>query len=218
MLRSIAHLARPRGWRVRRLETDAGYPEMAEQQKPWDESSYMATDAITGASSGAHAGLHGPQAADVDPSIRDAAKVVEDRQEVADRDPGIPVEHQVCLVRSAGTRNGPRRLDERSPRRAQCRGHGRRHLRASRGENRSQAREIMRDEFMKSASWTMPRRSIGGLRVRKSPSPKSSRLPRSLQRNQPKPPVYPKAKCLSSSRRRAKKRRNQGSGRRPGHN
>lgn len=73
---------------------DAGYHEMAEQQKPWDETNLL-TDAITGMFFGAHAGWHGIKGlgvAKVDPSIRDAAKVVQDRQEVNERAPGVPVD------------------------------------------------------------------------------------------------------------------------------
>ena len=127
---------------------DAGYPEMAEQQKPWDALN-MATDAITGLFFGAHAGLHGLKAADVDPSIRDAAKVVQDRQEVADRAPGIPVDmksaavHRQALETALGDlmSDHPVELNADDMDGATF---------ARPEENTVEAREIMRDEFMKS--------------------------------------------------------------------
>ncbi len=73
---------------------DAGYQNQAEQEQPWDTTNLL-TDAITGAFFGAHAGWHGLKhvdAANVDPAIRDAAKVVQDRQEVNERAPGVPVD------------------------------------------------------------------------------------------------------------------------------
>lgn len=79
---------------------DAGYHEMAEQQKPWDEMNLI-TDALAGVFFGAHAGYHGlkgVEAANVDPSIRDAAKVVQDRQEVNERAPGVPVDMKSAAV------------------------------------------------------------------------------------------------------------------------
>jgi hypothetical protein len=82
---------------------DAGYHEQAEQQKPWDETNLL-TDAITGMFFGAHAGWHGLKhvdAANVDPSIRDAAKVVQDRQEVNERAPGVPVDMKSAAVHRA---------------------------------------------------------------------------------------------------------------------
>lgn len=82
---------------------DAGYHEMAEQMKPWDETNVI-TDALAGVFFGAHAGIHGLnelKAADVDPSIRDAAKVVQDRQEVNDRAPGVPVDMKSAAVHRA---------------------------------------------------------------------------------------------------------------------
>lgn len=79
---------------------DAGYHEMAEQQKPWDETNLI-TDAITGMFFGAHVGWHGikgVEAANVDPAVRDAAKVVQDRQEVLDRAQGVPVDMKSAAV------------------------------------------------------------------------------------------------------------------------
>lgn len=76
---------------------DAGYHEQAEQQKPWDETNIL-TDAIAGLFFGAHAGWHGLKAADVDPSVRDAAKTVQDRQEVNERAPGVPVDMRSAAV------------------------------------------------------------------------------------------------------------------------
>lgn len=79
---------------------DAGYHEMAAQAKPWDETNVL-TDAISGLFFGAHAGWHGLKnlkSADVDPSIRDAAKAVQDRQAAIDRAPGIPVDMASAAV------------------------------------------------------------------------------------------------------------------------
>lgn len=72
---------------------DAGYPEQAAQEKPWDETNLL-TDALSGLFFGAHAGWHGlkSEPGTVDPAIRDAAKVVQDRQEINDRAPGVPVD------------------------------------------------------------------------------------------------------------------------------
>jgi hypothetical protein len=59
------------------------------------------TDAITGAFFGAHAGWHGLKSVDaahVDPAIRDAAKVVQDRQEVMERAQGVPVDMKSAAV------------------------------------------------------------------------------------------------------------------------
>jgi hypothetical protein len=83
-----------------KILADAGYPEMAEQQQPWDATNVL-TDAITGMFFGAHAGWHGLKGLDashVDPSIRDAAKVVQDRQEVNERAPGVPVDMASAAV------------------------------------------------------------------------------------------------------------------------
>lgn len=77
-----------------KILADAGYPEQAEQQQPWDATNVL-TDALSGMFFGAHAGWHGlkhVEAANVDPAIRDAAKVVQDRQEVNERAPGVPVD------------------------------------------------------------------------------------------------------------------------------
>lgn len=82
---------------------DAGYPEQAEQQKPLDEENMLA-DALSGLFFGAHAGWHGLKdinLAHVDPAIRDAAKVVQDRQEIADRAPGVPVDMKSAAVHRA---------------------------------------------------------------------------------------------------------------------
>lgn len=83
-----------------KILADAGYPEQAEQQQPWDATNLL-TDAITGMFFGAHAGWHGLKNVDpahVDPSLRDAAKVVQDRQEVAERAPGVPVDMASAAV------------------------------------------------------------------------------------------------------------------------
>jgi hypothetical protein len=76
---------------------DAGYPEQAKTQEPWDAMNVL-TDALSGLFFGAHAGWHGLKTAEVDPSIRDAAKVVQDRQEVNDRAPGVPVDMKSAAV------------------------------------------------------------------------------------------------------------------------
>jgi hypothetical protein len=80
-----------------KILADAGYPEQAELQKPWDETNVI-TDALAGLFFGAHAGWHGLKAGEVDPSIRDAAKVVQDRQEVNERAPGVPVDMRSAAV------------------------------------------------------------------------------------------------------------------------
>lgn len=83
-----------------KILSDAGYDTAAEQQKPLDAESLL-TDAISGAFFGAHAGWHGLKdlrADSIDPSIRDAAKVVQDRQEVVDRAPGVPVDPRSAAV------------------------------------------------------------------------------------------------------------------------
>ena len=76
---------------------DAGYPEMAEQQKPWDETNVI-TDAVAGLFFGAHAGWHGLKAKNIDPALVDAAKVVQDRQEINERAPGVPVDMKSAAV------------------------------------------------------------------------------------------------------------------------
>lgn len=83
-----------------KILADAGYQGMADQEKPWDEMNLL-SDALTGLFFGAHAGYHGLKdlkAADIDPSIRDAAKVVQDRQEVIDRAPGVPVDMSSAAI------------------------------------------------------------------------------------------------------------------------
>lgn len=80
-----------------KILADAGYPEQAELQKPWDETNVI-TDALAGLFFGAHAGWHGLKAGDVDPAIRDAAKTVQDRQEVNERAPGVPVDMKSAAV------------------------------------------------------------------------------------------------------------------------
>jgi len=69
----------------------AGYPEMAEQSKPWDEANLMA-DAITGAFFGGAAAHEGFRNSTVAPSVRDAASVIHDHQEILNRAPGVPVD------------------------------------------------------------------------------------------------------------------------------
>lgn len=77
---------------------DAGYPEQAAQEKPWDETNLL-TDAISGTFFGAHAGLHGLlKDLPIDPSIRDGAKVVQDRAEVNERAPGVPVDMKSAAI------------------------------------------------------------------------------------------------------------------------
>ena len=79
---------------------DAGYPALAAQQKPIDEQNMLA-DAITGLFFGVHAGWHGLKGltkADIDPAILDAAKVVQDRAEVAARAPGVSLDMSSAAV------------------------------------------------------------------------------------------------------------------------
>lgn len=84
---------------------DAGYHEMADQQRPWDATNLL-TDAITGAFFGAHAGWHSLKGVEeagtsnIDPSIRDAAKVVQDRQAVLNAAPGVPVDMRSAAIHS----------------------------------------------------------------------------------------------------------------------
>lgn len=98
----------------------AGYPDMADQAKPWDEANLL-TDAVTGAFFGAHAGFEGLRDTAVGPQARDAAAVVHDHQEIINRAPGVPVDmasaaiHREAL-QSALTdlmQNKPVSLDER---------------------------------------------------------------------------------------------------------
>lgn len=130
---------------------DAGYPEMAEQQKPWDETNLL-TDAITGLFFGAHAGWHGLKnlkAADIDPSIRDAAKVVQDRQAVNERAPGVPVDmksaatHRELLDSALGDLMTGKPVDS-----AHIDSEGATFARPEVDE--TQAHDIMREEFVKS--------------------------------------------------------------------
>lgn len=99
-----------------KILADAGYPEQAELQKPWDETNLI-TDSLAGLFFGAHAGLHGLKAGEVDPAIRDAAKTVQDRQEVNERAPGVPVDmksaavHRQALEQSLGDLMNGRRPD-----------------------------------------------------------------------------------------------------------
>jgi hypothetical protein len=127
---------------------DAGYPEMAEQQKPWDETNII-TDALAGLFFGAHAGFHGLKVADVDPSIRDAAKTVQDRQEVNDRAPGVPVDmksaavHRQSLETALGDLMANKSVDL-----SKVDTEGATFARPEVDE--SQAHDIMREEFQKS--------------------------------------------------------------------
>jgi hypothetical protein len=70
---------------------DAGYPQMAEQMKPMDSTSLLA-DAISGLFFGAHAAWYNMKATGIDPSVRDAAKVVQDSVTADTRAPGVPVD------------------------------------------------------------------------------------------------------------------------------
>lgn len=79
---------------------NAGYDAMADQQEVWDKTNLL-TDAISGAFFGAHAGWHGIkqlEGAHIDPSVLDAAKVVQDRQAVVDAAPGIPVDPKSAAI------------------------------------------------------------------------------------------------------------------------
>ena len=86
---------------------DAGYTELAKQEGLWD-STNIAADAISGLFFGAHAAWHGLKVGDVDPSLRDAAKVAQDRASVDGRAPGVAVDmksaaaHRRALETSLG--------------------------------------------------------------------------------------------------------------------
>ena len=133
-----------------KILADAGYQTMADQTKPWDETNLL-TDALTGVFFGAHAGYHGLKdlrAADLDPSIRDAAKVVQDRQEVIERAPGVPVDmasaaiHRQSLETAMSDLLSNKRVDL---------GDETDGATFARGDvDDSAALQIMHDEFMKS--------------------------------------------------------------------
>lgn len=74
----------------------AGYDKMADAMEPWDKIN-LATSAITGMFFGAHQGLHELRNV-TDPSVRDAAKVVQDRQQVINAAPGVPVDMKSMAV------------------------------------------------------------------------------------------------------------------------
>ena len=76
---------------------DAGYTELAKQEGLWD-STNIAADAISGLFFGAHAAWHGLKVQDVDPSLRDAAKVAQDRATAAGSAPGVPVDMKSAAV------------------------------------------------------------------------------------------------------------------------
>lgn len=130
---------------------DAGYHEMAAQQKPWDETNLL-TDILTGAFFGAHTGLHGLKelrAETLDPSLHDAASVVQDRQAAVDAAPGIPVDlrsaavHRQALEAALAdlTAGRPVDLDHLDTEGATF---------AHVEENSSESQQIMRDAFVKS--------------------------------------------------------------------
>lgn len=89
----------------------AGYSEMADQMEPWDKMN-LATDAISGLFFGATAGFHGLRA---DPSVRDAAKVVQNRQEVINRAPGVPVDMKSAAVHQESLRTALDQLSNDQP-------------------------------------------------------------------------------------------------------
>lgn len=129
----------------------AGYPEQAELQKPWDETNLI-SDALAGLFFGAHASWHGLshlEAPEVDPSIRDAAKVVQDRAEVAERAPGVPVDitsaavHRQALETALGDL-----MSDKPVELSRVDTDGATFARPEIDE--SQAHDIMREEFMKS--------------------------------------------------------------------
>lgn len=79
---------------------DAGYDTMADQAEVWDKTNLL-VDAISGAFFGTHIGWHGIKELDgarIDPSVLDAAKVVQDRQAVIDAAPGVPVDPKSAAV------------------------------------------------------------------------------------------------------------------------
>lgn len=127
---------------------DAGYHEMAEQQKPWDALN-VATDALSGLFFGAHAAWHGLNHADVDPAIRDAAKAVQDRQEVNERAPGVPVDMASSAIHRQSLETALGDLLNDKP--VELKGDdidGATFARPE--ENSEEVRQIMHDEFVKS--------------------------------------------------------------------
>lgn len=153
-----------------KILADAGYPEQAEQNKPWDATN-LATDALTGLFFGAHAGWHGLKADAVDPSIRDAAKVVQDRQEVTDRAPGVPVDmksaavHRELLESALGDLMSGKNVDS-----SHIDSDGATFARPEVDE--SQAHDIMREEFQKSGVLDDAAAFDRWLKGEKEPEPK----------------------------------------------
>lgn len=130
---------------------DAGYLAMADQMDPWDKLN-LATAAITGLFFGAHAGYHGMKgitAADVDPAVRDAAKVVQDRQEIIDRAPGAPVDMPSMAIHRQALEESLERLLKDEPVTLDGdRVEGAKFARPE--EDIAAERAIMREEFIKS--------------------------------------------------------------------
>ena len=93
------------GYASAKILENAGYPEMAKQQEPFDTGNLMA-DMVSGLFFGAHHGWGELNQAHVDPSVRDAAKVVQDRQAVTERAPGIPVDMRSMAVNRAALEQG----------------------------------------------------------------------------------------------------------------
>lgn len=133
-----------------KILADAGYQGMADQEKPWDEMN-LVSDALTGLFFGAHAGYHGLKdlrASDIDPAIRDAAKVVQDRQEVIDRAPGVPVDMSSAAIHRQSLESA---LDDLLSNKRVDLGDETDGATFARGDvDDSAAVQIMHDEFMKS--------------------------------------------------------------------
>jgi len=127
---------------------DAGYPQMSDAMEPADATS-IAADAISGLFFGAHAAWHGLKAPDLDPSVRDAAKVVQDRVSADARAPGVPVNmksaatHREALETALGDLMANKPVDLDADRMDGA-------MFARPEENTEQAREIMRAAFVES--------------------------------------------------------------------
>ena len=129
---------------------DAGYDTMADQAEPWDAKNILA-DAISGAFFGAHTGWHGLKAGVVDPSTRDAALVVKDRQAVNDLAPGVPVDMKSAAIHRQALEESLDALVSRdeAPKLHADDVDGASFAQRP-GDDEAQARQIMRDEFVKS--------------------------------------------------------------------
>jgi hypothetical protein len=128
---------------------DAGYPEMADQAAVWDKTN-IAADAISGMFfGGVHHVMGGLHVKDIDPALNDAAKVVQDRQAVMQGAPGVPVDMKSQAINRQSLEKALGDLLSDKP--VELNGddvHGASFARPE--ENTAEAREIMREEMMKS--------------------------------------------------------------------